>query len=129
MGRLQLCRLKNGSRHWLKKMTWTSSSLRCKSEPPPPTTGLNVCPFPRALPSSQTIKTALLPSATLVSSAALALKSRGPAPRRSQEVQDLSGTSALITDDDKGRAWSLEIQRALGAPELFVPVAVRQMVC
>jgi len=51
-----------------------------------------------------------------------------PAPRRSQEVQDLSGTSALITDDDKGRAWSLEIQRALGAPELFVPVAVRQMV-
>ena len=41
----------------------------------------------------------------------------------------MSGTSALITDDDKGRAWSLEIQRALGAPELFVPVAVRQMVC
>ncbi|KAJ1471290.1 Endonuclease/exonuclease/phosphatase [Baffinella frigidus] len=45
-----------------------------------------------------------------------------------QEVQDLSGTSALITDDEKGLAWSLEVQRALGAPEMFLPVAVRQMV-
>ena len=49
-------------------------------------------------------------------------------PSSGQEVQDLSGAGALITDDDKGYAWSHEIQRALGAPELYKALAVRQMV-
>ena len=67
---------------------------------------------------------------------------------RLQEVQDLSGASALLTDEEKGRQWSKVIQCAvsrtsfptrglvvadptniqLGCPKRFRCVAVRQMV-
>ena len=45
-----------------------------------------------------------------------------------QEVQELSGTAALLTDEDKGRPWSAVLQQAVGAPTLFRCLAVRQMV-
>lgn len=45
-----------------------------------------------------------------------------------QEVQGLSGTAALLTDEEKGRPWSAVLQQAVGAPVLFRCLAVRQMV-
>jgi hypothetical protein len=45
-----------------------------------------------------------------------------------QEVQGLSGTAALLTDEEKGRPWSAVLQQAVGAPSLFRCLAVRQMV-
>lgn len=45
-----------------------------------------------------------------------------------QEVQGLSGTAALLTDEEKGRSWSAVLQQAVRAPSLFRCLAVRQMV-
>jgi len=45
-----------------------------------------------------------------------------------QEVQGLSGTAALLTDEEKGRPWSAILQQAVGAPLHFRCLAVRQMV-
>jgi len=45
-----------------------------------------------------------------------------------QEVQELSGTAALLTDEEKGRPWSAVLQQAVGAPTQFRCLAVRQMV-
>ena len=45
-----------------------------------------------------------------------------------QEVQGLSGTAALLTDEEKGRPWSAILQQAVGAPTHFRCLAVRQMV-
>jgi len=45
-----------------------------------------------------------------------------------QEVQELSGTAALLTDEEKGRPWSALLQQAVGAPARFRCLVVRQMV-
>lgn len=45
-----------------------------------------------------------------------------------QEVQPLSGVSAVTTDTARGLAWKAAVERALDAPNAYVTIAARQMV-
>ncbi|GJQ13577.1 hypothetical protein GpartN1_g5368.t1 [Galdieria partita] len=45
-----------------------------------------------------------------------------------QEVQELSGTNAVLTDPNRGRLWQHRIEMTLFAPERYVCVQSRQLV-
>lgn len=45
-----------------------------------------------------------------------------------QEVQELSGTNAVLTDTNRGRLWQHRIEMTLFAPERYVCVQSRQLV-